>query len=263
MRTFAIINTHEDIDLCQNIISKIPCDDKIYIFQTKDNNFETKDNLEIVKIPTEMQVNCPKIKNFVSNYFFSQDFKGFLHVIEDTVQILKDPIEFLIEIEKMMSKLDQKSWFNTITDPCNYTFTIYNPRFSVELDEPSIKEVYDKTIYWTSHANTSWICYDYSKATFDDIKFDESFSIPMFYIIKFLAERRNNRNPGELYYMNFYPTVKEERGVFKNIQHRDDDKHTQKDFQIEQQIYESQKINNEADMIIEAVMDDIVNLMKK
>ena len=39
----------------------------------------------------------------------------------------------------------------------------------------------------------------------------------MYYIIEFLANRRNNKNPGQLHYMNMYPTINEELDVFKSI----------------------------------------------
>jgi hypothetical protein len=172
----------------------------------------------VIDIPVDKEDSDTKIKNFVSKYFFDNSFNGFLHIIEDGIEIYNDPTTFLSEIEKMMSKLHIKTWFNTVTDVCNYSFNIYNPRFSVDLDEPTVKEVYDKTIYWTSHANTSWVCYDYSIATYDDVSFNESFTIAMFYIITFLAERRNHKKDGELYYMNFYPSIKDEIGVFRLLQ---------------------------------------------
>jgi len=263
MRTFAIINNHDNVDISQNIISKLSSDDNLVVFQAKETNFDTHSNTEVVKIPEDILDSGSKIKNFVSNYFFANDYKGFLHIIEDNVEILKDPKDFLREIEIMMDKLNLKTWFNTTTDVMNYTFKVYNPRFSVDIDEPSLNNVYPKKIYWTSHANTSWICYDCSKATFDDVKFDESFTIPMYYIIKFLAERRNTKKPGELYYMNFYPTIDEEVGVFKNINVEEKYEATENTFKKEGIIFESMKINHQADMIIETVMDDMFEMLSK
>lgn len=217
MRTFAVINTHGDADILKNIIEKLPKDSEIVVFQTKKNEISSRENVKYVDIAEEIAESGSKIKNFVNAYFFAREYNGFLHVIEDAVQIYNDPSTFLDEIEKMMGKLHLHSWFNTVTDPCNYAFKVYNPRFSVEIDEPSAKMAYDKTIYWTSHANTSWVCYDLDNATQKEIEFDENFKIPMYYIIKFLAERRNHKKPGELYYMNFNPTVRDELDVFKLV----------------------------------------------
>jgi hypothetical protein len=263
MRTFAIINTHDNVDILKNIIEKLPENSNIFVFQEENSKKIEKEGITFISFPSEIKISNTKIKNFVSKYFFEQNFKEFLHVLEDSIVILNDTTVFLDEIEKMMTKLNQKSWFNTVTDPCNYAFKVYNPRFSVEIDEPSAKMVYDKTIYWTSHANTSWICYDYSKASFEDIEVDESFSIPMYYIIKFLAQRRNNKKNGELYYMNFYPTIKEELGVFKGISLKDSHEPTQEEMIKENQTFENMKINHGADMSIEQVMDDMFALLKQ
>lgn len=160
MRTFAIINTHKEADILANIMEKLPSESEIVVFQKEIKEILKRDNVHYVQISPDIQESGSKTKNFVNAYFFAHEYKGFLHVIEDSVLIYNDPMTFLDEIEKMMNKLHLKSWFNTVTDSCNYAFKVYNPRFSVEIDEPSVKMVYDKTIYWTSHANTSWICYD-------------------------------------------------------------------------------------------------------
>ena len=262
MRTFAIINTHEDADILKNIIEKLPENSEIYVFQEENFKKIEKDGVKTVNFPSEISNYGSKVKNFVSKCFFDNGYRGFLHVLEDSVEILKDTNVFLDEIEKMMRKLNQKSWFNTVTDPCNYAFKIYNPRFSVEIDEPSAKMAYDKTIYWTSNANTSWVCYDYSKSSYEDLEFDENFKIPMYYIIKFLAERRNHRKPGELYYMNFYPTIKDEIGVFRSVKLEEKSQVSQQDFENERMIFESYKINHSADMAVEPVMDDMFALLK-
>lgn len=262
MRTFAIINTHKDADILGSIIEKLPENSEIYVFQEENFRKIEKDGVKTVNFPSEIADHGSKVKNSVSKYFFDANFKGFLHVLEDSVEIFGETSTFLDEIEKMMAKLNQKSWFNTVTDPCNYAFKIYNPRFSVEIDEPSAKMVYDKTIYWTSNANTTWTCYDYSKATFDDVAFDEAFRIPMYYIIKFLAERRNHKKGGELYYMNFYPTIKDEIGVFRAVSFPEKDTTTQKDFENESRMFESYGINHGADMAVEPVMDDMFALLK-
>lgn len=152
MRSFAIINIRKEIDIYQNIIQQINDSEKIFIFTIFNNyvcNIES-DNITIITIPNEYTDSEAKIKNYVTKYFIENNFKGFLHVIEDSVEIFNSPEKFVNELEIMMNKLKLKSWFNTITDKLNFTFNIYNPRFSIVIDEPEFKEKYDKIIHWTS-----------------------------------------------------------------------------------------------------------------
>jgi hypothetical protein len=216
-RNFAIIKLRKDVDIYNNIIKYISKNNKIFIFTVIDDFYinNEDDNIEIVTIPVKYRNSESKIKNFITKYFFNINFNGFLHVIEDSVEIFNDPTVFISEIEVMMTKLHINSWFNTITDKCNFNFNIYNPRFSITIDEPEYKQKYDKTINWTSHANTSWVCYNFENSNYSDFEFDERFRIPMFYIIKFLADRRNNKKANEMYYMNFYPSINEEKNVFR------------------------------------------------
>ena len=264
MRTFAIIKTNnEKISIFSNIIQHLPSTDRIIVFNESSNE-DTKSltNVSFVKIPDDCKNSNSKIKNFVTKFFIDENYKGFLHVIEDHVNIFNDPSTFICEIELMMEKLNLKSWFNTTTDTCNYTFNIYNPRFSIIIDDEELKKVYDKTIYWTSHANTSWICYNFINASYSDFEFDERFKIPMFYIIKFLAERRNNKKPGELYYMNFYPTIEDEKNVF-NIVNHNEMIFTQAEHVIEHNLFNSLSINYTQDCVIEPIFEDLINILKK
>ena len=155
--------------------------------------------------------------NFISKQILDEKIGGFVHVIEDKIQIYGNPSKFLDEIEKMMIVFRLKSWFNTSCDPCNFIYSKYNPRMYVAIDEPEAEKKYKKTISWCSNANTLWVCYNMDACSFDDIRFEENFQYPMYYIIEFLARRRNSKSPGELNYMNYYPSVEEELGVFKGI----------------------------------------------
>lgn len=262
-RKIAIINIHNKVDIFENIIKHLDLNDELYVFQLKESSFNTHSNTKSIIIPSEYTDSESKIKNYVTKFFFDEKFNGFLHVIEDTVEILKDPTIFIDEIEGMMIKLELKSWFNTITDKLNYTFNIYNPRFSVAIDEPTVSSVYNKTIYWTSHANTSWICYNYSNSEFKDFEFDEKFKIPLYYIIKFLAERRNNKKTGELNYMNFYPTIYEEQGIFKTVKTDEFKVFSKEDHNIESKIFNELNVNYKADFNVEPIMDDLYEILKK
>lgn len=260
MRSFAIINLRKEIDIYQNIIQQINDSEKIFIFTIFDNfvcNIES-DNITIITIPNEYTDSEAKIKNYVTKYFIENNFKGFLHVIEDSVEIFNSPEKFVNELEIMMNKLKLKSWFNTITDKLNFTFNIYNPRFSIVIDEPEFKEKYDKIIHWTSHANTSWVCYNLEQGNFSDFEFDERFKIPMFYIIKFLADRRNQKQNGEMYYMNFYPSIDEEKDVFRLLRVKDFIEITAQDKNNEHNLFNSLNVNYSQDNIIEPIFEDMI-----
>ena len=60
---------------------------------------------------------------------------GFVHILEDGVKIIGETRVFLDEIEKMMSLLNLKSWFNTSCDMVNYVLQKYNPRFYIKIDD--------------------------------------------------------------------------------------------------------------------------------
>jgi hypothetical protein len=163
--------------------------------------------------------NIPKIRNWINDFFKKQNFKGMLHIIEDNTKLLKIPNGFIYDLERMMKTLDYNVWFSTICDRCNYVYNKYNPRLSIALDKPGIEQLeLGKQLLFTSHSNTQWIVYNFEKISDDLLKFNEDFTISMFYIIEFLARRRNTRKNNELYFMNQYLTVESEYGTYKNIE---------------------------------------------
>jgi hypothetical protein len=166
----------------------------------------------------------------------------------------------LDEIERMMNVFKLTSWFNTSCDTCNYVYQKYNPRMYVLVDEPEAKKRYDKRIAWCSNANTCWICYNMDKATFEDVRFDERFEFPMYFIIEFLARRRNSKKPGQIDYMNYYPSVAEELGVFKyedakNPTFKFDDEIIQK----EGKVFGEMKVDNHPDCSVDVIMEDMMS----
>lgn len=167
-------------------------------------------------IPSECNT-LAKARNYVNSDVKSSGFTGMLHVIEDTI-VIKDKLSsFLDSLEQAMDVLDYSVWFNTICDPCNYVYSKFNPRVSVELDSDRISklDLKSKKVMFTSHSNTAWIAYDLAKAPDDLLKFHEEFNIPMFMIIEFLARRRNSRKADQLYRMNMYMTISDELGKFE------------------------------------------------
>ena len=264
MRTFVIINNHSDANIQEIIISKLETDSNIIVFKSEDNKSNEEINYLNVRVklfPSDLSDHDTKLRNFISKTLIDCKISGFVHVIDDSVKIINDTKSFLNEIEKMMTTLNLKSWFNTSCDTVNYVYQKYNPRFYIKIDDEQLMSKYDKTIAWCSNANTIWICYNMDKATFEDIRFEDRFTIPVYYIVEFLARRRNNKTPGELYYMNLYPSISEELNVFttdNSIIKKQTSDETNKS---ENEIFTSMKINYTADNDVNVVMDDLIRVL--
>ena len=155
-----------------------------------------------------------------------------------------------------MKTFGLKSWFNTALDGCNYVLSKYNPRFSLNIDIEGTP-ISGKTVHWCSNANTNWTTFDLDGATDDDLMLNESFGIAMYYIIEFLARRRNRKSPGELHYMNMYPGLDSELPVLQTIPIETSGEQKE-DFKTEDGIFRSLKVDNHPDMDIDAVIADIV-----
>lgn len=208
-------------------------------------------------IPTECD-NEPKTRNWI-NSKYSQDC-GFLHVINDGVEILKDPARFVSDIENMITALDYTVWFSTVTDGCNYVYQKYNPRIRVQCDRLECAKLgICGELDFTSHSNTQWVIYDMSRTYGTDLmRFDEKFTIAMFFIIEFLARRRNTKQPGQLFYMNQYLTVGSENGTFRDLKSETPD--AQPDpivMKKEDEVFKSMNVNFAPDNNIDQVLEQL------
>lgn len=255
-RTFAVISLNKECDKnVVNTVSKLKLvpDSDVIVF-SDDHGI---DGLETIVWPKELD-NEPKIRNWINTRFKDNGFSGFLHVISDMTEVLKDPTEFVADIEKMMKILDYDLWFNTACDPLNYVYAKYTPRMSLDIDR---QDVIDKTgickkIHVTSHSNTQWMIYNFGKlADSDLIKLDESFSIEMFYIVELLSRRRNTAPKGSLYFMNQYFTVGSEPGTFRNYRIRLNKKETEDLVKAENAIWQSKKINFRPDYNVDRLLE--------
>lgn len=216
MRNFAIIDVEGEHSLDKNIIEKINGFGKIIVFTTvgRRDGLVIPDGVDVEIIPDDIASSEPKTRNFISRRFLDAKTDGFLHVIQNNVVINESPEQFMSDLEEMMEKFKLKSWFNCSCDPVNYVYSKFNPRFVLVVDDDECTKSYDKDVLLCSNANTVWICYDIGRCEFEDMRFEEKFRIPMFFIIEFLARRRNRKSRGEFNYMNMYPTVPSELGVF-------------------------------------------------
>ncbi len=214
------------------------------------NKMHERTACQNVVLPIECDTD-PKTRNYINKQYRESGFTGFLHVILWNTIIDKDPTDFLLKLEDMMDKLDYNVWFNTICDPCNYVYHKYCPRTYIMLDDPEYQVLSTKRIAFTSHSNTQWIAYNLAKATDSNLHFDEDFTIPMYYIIEFLARRKAEAVEGQLYFMNEYLTVEEEHGVFSkfNVEEKTDQEQLKK----EDAIFASKNVKHAADNNVDVV----------
>lgn len=237
---------------------------QVYVFTEKpDTSFNISDNGQVcsnVNWPSECK-SAPQRRNWVNKYFKTSNFTGKLHVLEDNTEILKAPNTFITELENMMDVFDYDVWFSTVCDTCNFVYSKYNPRLAVMLDKVEyFKFNLGEKLLLTSHSNTQWIAYNFAKATDDQLRFDEDFTVAMFFIIEFLARRRNTKKPNQAYFMNQYLTVPSELGVFKSIpavQPPTDNETMAK----EDQLFRDKKVNYAADNDIDIVLEAIYNTL--
>lgn len=171
---------------------------------------------------------------------------------------------FIDDVETMMNVFDYHVWFNTVCDGCNYVYSKYNPRISIHLDiaDIQVKTGLPTVINMTSHSNPQWIIYDYGHVSDDLLRFDEDFAIPMFWIIEFLARRRNTKPENSVYFMNYYLSVPSEVGLFENIDTAADAPNPDQ-MKIEDAVFKGKKINYEQDSNIDLILGTFWNKIKE
>ena len=171
--------------------------------------------VEDVAMPQDASTS-PKQKNFILRWAKQKSIGGFLHIVEDTVALDKDPSSYIASIQRAMDVLDYDIHFSTVTDPCNYVFKKFCPRLTIRLDDEEVTKKLGLSgeLMFTSHSNTFWTIYNMSK---DIQEYDEKFTIAMFYIIEYLARRKATKHPSQLYFMNQYLCLSSEVGTFHNL----------------------------------------------
>ena len=167
--------------------------------------------------------NNSKAKNFIFDTLQAQDGFRFLHIIEGNTKLLKDPTAYINEVEKTMDVLDYSIYFSTSSDRCNYVFSKFSPRLTIDIDDENVNKKLSlpPSLSFTSHSNTVWTIYDCEKCSKNIQRYDEKFSIAMFMIIEYLARRRSLKDDGSLYYMNQYLSISDEIGTYGTIDYND------------------------------------------
>ena len=207
----------------------------------------------------------PKQKNFILRYFANAGFRGFLHLVESDVKFTSHTEKYIDKLETTMQVLDYDVHLSTTTDKCNYIFNKFCPRLSLDIDDDIIKSklrLPDK-LSFTSHSNVSCIAFNFNSIKdVSNVLFDERFTVGMFFIIEFLARRRVNRRPDQLYYMNQYLSIGDELGAYdmtKNAFKPDIDQDT---MNRENELFKSLNINYAPDNNIDIVLDALYNKLK-
>ena len=267
-RIFAILNWKSNRleNVQKELVEKLPLreGDKILLFYDSrlgDKAPALEKVSEHVPMTAEDGHNRAAGLNFVYKYLKDNYKDAYGYVFYDSMQLKKDPNEFMDAIEEMMAKLKLDVWFNTYTDVMNFVFTKFDGRVSIAINEAELQKIYDKTIIWTSHSNPNLSIIDLDKYELpeDGKTFDDRFEIPMFWIIKFLCERRRDKKG----FMNYYPTIKEEIGVYKSKDFGDGYKATQEQMKKEDQMFGELKLDHTPSQSVEELMDFIIARLKE
>lgn len=272
-RIFAILNwkRNRTENVKNEIVEKLRKrdGDKILLFYKKSDGFpvcfEKEDSsvFQAIPIADEDGVrNRASALNFVYKYLKENFKNSFGYVFYDSIKINSDPVDFFDSIEEMMSKLNLDVWFNTYTDRMNFIFTKFDGRVSVSINEPELMKKYNKKIIWTSHSNpnVSIVNLDLFEIPSDGKTFDDKFENSMFWIIKFLCERARDKKG----FMNHYPTIEEEIGIFSVVDFKNEEKQlfTQELMQKENTLFNSFGLDHTPNQDIEALMDFMIDRLK-
>lgn len=269
-RVFAIYtDSNDQLSNAKTLISTLRTygiTDTIIVFSTYVIDNEVDGNNYVVF--DESLKNDAARRNFIVSWLKTNGYNDFAHVIHATIKFNHSPESFIRTIERTMRILDYPTWFSTVTDKCNYVITKYNPRMKIVMDKPEFAKLDLPSICFTSHANVEYCIFDLACASDSDLRFDERFSIPMFFIIEYFARRRQS-NPDSLCLMNQYMTIDSEAGLFVNVTSNSmltPDVERQL-MPIEDNLFKSLNINyqpdNNLDMVLERLYDKICSKLEK
>lgn len=235
---------------------------RIVVFAMPDVHMPDEQNYELIFFP-DMCDSVSKQKNFIIDWCKSQNFNGFLHIVEDDISFNERSKPYMQKLESTMEALDYDVHFSTTTDKCNYIFSKYCPRLTIKIDDEEIRQKLDlpEQICFTSHSNVSYITYNFGKLLDCPPKFDERFTIGMFYIIEFLARRKNTKNDDQLYFMNQYLSIADEIGAY-DILYDHNKKIDDSIMRKENELFKSLNINYAPDNNLDIVLDTLYNKIK-
>lgn len=230
------------------------------IFSSLSSAYENPFGLEVVNVPLDKS-SPAKLKNFIIDWAEENVKKGFLHIVESTVEILRDPESYILHLEKTMEVFDYRSRFSVVTDPCNYVFNKYNPRVQIEFegDENAAALGLPDSISFTSHANTAWLTFMVDVEHEKVQRFNESFTEMMYIIIEYLAKRKAQKKDSQLYYMNQYLSISDEAGAIRR--NGEDKPVDQKALVEESKVFNSLKLDTAPDNNIDEILERLYNII--
>lgn len=251
-RKLVIVHWNENSNI-QKLVESFPSNLDITIFQKHGLNAIATTH-SVVVMPENINTSV-KSKNYIIQQYKTENFSGYLHIIEDVIELLKDPTEFISDIENTMNILDIHSYLGTVTDACNRIYSKYNPRLRLINDKPEWQKFNIKEFVFCSHSNTNWMIFNLEKCDINEITFNEMFTIDMFWIIEYLARRRNS-HPETLYFMNQYLTCSTEHGVYQLDKTIDIAvQHDTEKMKEEDQLFKSLNINYQPDNNIDELLE--------
>ena len=273
------ITAWENPDRIQSIVDSLSDEDHIVIYMKKDSpNFKDIQDLhvhhlniaDVVAYPDDIDTEV-KTKNFVISEMKKKGVKK-LHMLEDNVSIIKNPHPFMDDIENLLSLLGLNSFLGTVTDDCNFVYNKYVPRLRIHIDD-ELKGWKEKLkideVVFCSHSNTYWMYFDLEHADEDELHFEEAFKSQMYWIIEYLARRRN-KHPNTMYFMNQYVTCASERGTYerakieKNVSKEEAEK-VQKEFienmKADHEIFTAMAVDNHPDCNQNIVVERLYKIL--
>ena len=256
---FAIYRRY-DTDIVENIVKMLPKGSRTVVFCAPTDNADYGEGTEKVFFPEDIDINTTRARNWIIEWARKNIGKGYLHVIEDAVKIDKDPAKMVADVEKLMDIFSLDTWFNTFLDPMNFVFSKYNPIFSLKMDEEGYKDIFDGSISYCTNANTCWIAYNLESCP-GNLAFDERFSVPMYFIVEFMARRRNSKVPGSINYMNAYPTVSSEIEVLSLLPVKEK-KVSKEEFMENHKLFSSLNVQKDPDIDVEKILMDTVAVLR-
>lgn len=271
-RTFGIINYNDSrTETALNVANKLlesGCTKEVVIFTKQplviSKNENVNNNVINVVFSNDI-VNRAQAKNFALTYFFNQpDEIEWIDILEDNIQIVEEPKATLEELERTLDLLDVGIWFGTACDKCNYIYNKYCPRLTVNFkDSEYLKLGIAEKLLFTTNANTAWTMFNKRRMKLEDCLFSNDYNIPMFYIIEFIASRRNNKKKGQIWYMNIYPTIEAEHKMYKYVDGYTLDPQTYDNKKMieENKIFQAKNISSIADSNIDLVLENIYDIL--
>lgn len=92
------------------------------------------DKTQLAAWPASLK-NDSEIRNWLNSLEIAKSAR-WLHVVKGSTELLRDPSEFITQLEKTMDVLDYSFWLSTVCDPCNYLYSKFCPREIIDVDDP-------------------------------------------------------------------------------------------------------------------------------